>query len=95
LLQILTSAAQSKDSPFALDRDPTRLSPPSFAPFEGLNSSVVGRDAGATGACVTHEDPAQREEQRRLMSLLGRPPPDGESGGSKRKLVRRARQPGF
>ena len=96
--------AQSKqDSVFGSSpADGTRLSPPSFGPFDGLATSaprpatVIPQPAleRVDVGGVVYEDPAQRDERDQLMRLFGgegeAPPP------RKRPLPRRVvRKPGF
>jgi hypothetical protein len=86
------------------------LVPPSYDPYEGLNTSALADDRNANdGMLVTYEDPGERDEKRRLLKLFGEGvstdlDADGEGSGSgnlgkgKRKSIRRAasgRNPGF
>jgi hypothetical protein len=104
---VLTIHQSKQDTVFELaPHDATRLSPPSFAPYEGLHTSSVmpPRLAGHDAGSVVYEDPGQRDERARLLSMFGAEDvgldalraPVASAGKKTKPLPRRVvRKPGF
>jgi hypothetical protein len=55
----------------------------------------MGTGADEQSLRVMYEDPGQRAEQRRLASLIGIEPPEGEEQTKKKGPRRSARRSGF
>lgn len=61
-----------------------------LSPFDGEDMTMTSMGDGEDSMRVQYEDPAQREEKRRLLTLLGPDPASSRVGKNGGKLSRRS-----